>query len=199
MKQFWNERYTEQDDIYGTEPNVFFKQELDKLQPGTLLLPGEGEARNAIYAAKKGWQVTAFDSSEVAVQKGLENAAKAGVSINYINTTTEGFTADPVSFDVVAMIYIHMQPDIRNVFHKKVIGWLKPGGTLILEGFNTNQLDKTSGGPKDINMLYTIDMLQNDFNVLNIETLHTTIETLEEGAFHSGEAELIRLVASKKA
>lgn len=199
MKQFWNERYTEQDDIYGTKPNVFFKQELDKLKPGTLLLPGEGEARNAIYATKQGWQVTAFDSSEVAVQKGLHNAAKAGVGINYLNITTEEFTAEPSSFDCIAMIYIHMQPEPRISFHKKVVEWLKPGGTLILEGFNTDQLNKSSGGPKDINMLYTIDMLQGDFNILNIETLHTTIETLEEGALHSGEAELIRLVATKNA
>lgn len=45
---------------YGTEPNAFFKAQLDQLTPGRLLLPAEGEGRNAVYAAKKGWEVAAF-------------------------------------------------------------------------------------------------------------------------------------------
>ena len=63
MKDFWNERYGAPEYAYGTEPNVFFKQELDGLKPGRLLLPAEGEGRNGVYAAEKGWSVSAYDWS----------------------------------------------------------------------------------------------------------------------------------------
>ena len=83
MQQFWNERYQENEHVYGEAPNAFFKSFIDPLQPGTLLLPAEGEGRNAIYAASRGWVVEAFDYSEVAREKALKRAASKGVSIRY--------------------------------------------------------------------------------------------------------------------
>ena len=61
---FWNERFGKEEFIYGTEPNQFFKEQLQNLEIGTLLLPAEGEGRNAVYAATQGWEVSAFDISE---------------------------------------------------------------------------------------------------------------------------------------
>jgi len=63
---FWNERYIAEEYVYGKEPNFFFFRNFinQKLQtPGKLLLPAEGEGRNAIFAAGHGYQVTAFDFS----------------------------------------------------------------------------------------------------------------------------------------
>lgn len=64
MKDFWNERYSHEKLAYGAEPNEFFRNQLQHLRPGKLLVPAEGEGRNAVYAAQQGWQVTAFDFSE---------------------------------------------------------------------------------------------------------------------------------------
>ena len=61
MKEFWNERYSQEAYAYGTEPNAFFKSRIDQLSPGKLLLPAEGEGRNAVYAATKGFEVSAYD------------------------------------------------------------------------------------------------------------------------------------------
>ena len=55
MKEFWDTRYAEIDFAYGKTPNTFFKDSIDKLTPGKLLLPADGEGRNAVYAATKGW------------------------------------------------------------------------------------------------------------------------------------------------
>lgn len=197
MEQFWNERYNNEDNIYGTEPNAFFKQELDKLTPGKLLLPGDGEARNAIYAANQGWEVAAFDSSEVAVRKGLENAEKVGVSIEYNKADTESFNTNNNSFDVIALVYFHLLPEQRKPFHEKITQWLKPGGTLIVEGFNPKQLGNPSGGPKNIEMLYSPEMMRKDFAALSIQMIDTPTEILNEGSYHKGEAKLIRMVAKK--
>ena len=63
MKEFWNQRYSDSEYAYGKKPNRFFKREIDRLNPGSLFLPGEGEGRNAVYAATKGWNGHALDSS----------------------------------------------------------------------------------------------------------------------------------------
>ena len=75
MKEFWDQRYSEPGFAYGLDPNAFFVEVLDSLTPGRLLLPGEGEGRNAIYAAGNGWKVSAYDQSIVARDKALEWAA----------------------------------------------------------------------------------------------------------------------------
>ena len=66
MENFWDQRYSEPGFAYGKDTNGFFRQVLDEMQPGKLLLPGEGEGRNAVYAASRHWEVTAFDQSRVA-------------------------------------------------------------------------------------------------------------------------------------
>lgn len=197
MKRHWDERYTKNKDIYGKEPNLFFKQQIAQLTPGTLLLPGEGEGRNAIYAEQKGWEVTAFDSSEVAIQNAMANAKEAGYIFDYALADTSSFEALENSFDTIALVFFHLPPITRQAFHSKLIQWLKPGGTLIIECFNPAQLERTSGGPKDIGMLYTEEMLKGDFSALNISELITTTEELNEGSHHQGTAELIRMVAKK--
>ena len=138
MKNFWDERYAENEMVYGYKPNRFLEEQLDDLSTGKILLPAEGEGRNAIYAATKGWQVTAFDFSAVAQQKALQWAEKNNVGINYKVSDMLQYNAEPNSFDVIALIYVHMKPEVRSAFHQKVITWLKPGGKLILEAFNPN-------------------------------------------------------------
>ncbi|HEY0354603.1 MAG TPA: hypothetical protein VGC29_00285, partial [Flavisolibacter sp.] len=81
--QFWNKRYADNNWVYGVQPNRFFKQFIDSHKPGRILLPAEGEGRNAVYAAKKGWTVDAFDFSVVARQKALQLAENNNVHINY--------------------------------------------------------------------------------------------------------------------
>jgi hypothetical protein len=63
MKDFWNERYGWDESAYGEQPNEYFKKQLAQLEPGEILMPAEGEGRNAVHAAKSGWHVKAFDTS----------------------------------------------------------------------------------------------------------------------------------------
>ena len=94
-------------------------------------------------------------------------------------------------------MYAHFPPSARKKLHQKAIDWLKPGGKIILEAFNPSQLENTSGGPKDEDILYTIAMLKEDFKSLNIELLETKHVQLNEGAYHKGKADIIRLIATK--
>lgn len=197
---FWNERYQNNETVYGLLPNVFFKHCIDKINTGKLLLPAEGEGRNAVYAAKNGWDVTAFDYSEVAKEKALKMAMSHQVTFVYQTTNFLSFQAEPASMDAVALIYAHMPPEIRSEFHHKMAYWVKKGGYVILEAFNPLQLELQSGGPKDVSMLYTPEMLKNDFpeHDWKIELLETTETELSEGPFHEGKAQVIRLLACRR-
>lgn len=198
MKEFWNKRYNEKAFVYGKTPNVFFKETIDKLSPGKILLPNEGEGRNAVYAASKGWEVFAFDFSEAAKEKAQLLANEMKVEINYNIENIADVNYPENYFDVVALIYAHLPESLRLQTHQKIINWLKPEGKIIVEGFHLDQLNNQSGGPKDISMLYSETMLMKDFNGLNIDFLQTTKVNLNEGNYHKGLADVVRLIATKK-
>ena len=197
MKNFWNERYSQTEYVYGTAPNVFLANELQKLPAGKILFPCEGEGRNAVFAAEMAWEVEAFDSSEMGREKALSLAKSKNVRIKYQIQDANLIDFEENSFDVVALIYAHFPPTIRQTIHQKMIHFLKSGGNLILEGFNPHQLNNSSGGPKDLAMLYTQEMLAMDFADLKIEYLDYQIVELQEGDFHKGKADIIRLIATK--
>jgi len=197
MKEFWDNRYANEEYAYGLKPNEFFKQELLKRKPKSILFPAEGEGRNAVFAAKNGWKVKAFDFSLSAREKALKLAKQQGVDIDYEIAGFDEFTASPNSFDCIILIHAHTPAHKRNLYHKKIVEFLKPGGNLILEGFSKEQFTRNSGGPKNIDMLFSEDELLNDFKELKQIKIETVEIELDEGAFHQGTASVIRLTATK--
>ena len=195
--KFWDERYSEPDYFYGTEPNEFFKHCLDKLAPGKLLLPGEGEGRNAVYSAKKGWDVMAIDFSEQAKIKAMRMAEENNVTINYIVSSASDYKYTEQEYDAAALVFVHFLRGIRENAHKSIIKSLKTGGTLIIEAFSKAQINNNSGGPKDVNALYCIEDFKNDFGELKITELSEYHLELNEGPYHKGPADVIRFTAIK--
>jgi len=197
MSLHWDERYNRKEYVYGSTPNVFFENQLTDLKPGVILLPCEGEGRNALFAAQSNWNVVAFDSSEVGKNKAMALATQNNVSYDYQILDVNEANFEPESFDVIALIYAHFKPQLRSKFHATIQRWLKPGGKIILEAFNPEQLNYNSGGPKDLDMLYSTDILSKDFEGMKIELIETSTIVLDEGAFHQGDAAVIRFVAQK--
>ena len=197
-KVFWDERYNSDEFVYGKQPNAFFQEQLDKLKSGKLLLPCEGEGRNAVYAAQKRWKVDAYDFSSIAHQKALQWADAKGVKIQYTVEEIENIVLPTNYYDAVGLIYAHMHPSFRSTFHKACAESLAIGGTLILEAFEKKQLKNSSGGPKDSSMLYSVEELLNDFQSIQIESCTKATIELNEGPYHQGIADVVRLVAKKK-
>ncbi len=197
-RTFWNERYQANETTYGTEPNDFFKSQLDQLTPGKLLLPAEGEGRNALYAARQGWQVTAYDFSEVARIKTLQRALRLNLlNIEYHVQDLSQIELPENTFDAIGIIFVHLPESIRKHLHGACVQSLRPGGRLILEVFSKNQLQFNSGGPKDYDLLYSLEILQQDFTSLRTDLLEERLIELREGPFHSGPAHVVRMVATK--
>ncbi|MEI7811225.1 MAG: class I SAM-dependent methyltransferase [Ignavibacteria bacterium] len=194
MKEQWNERFSENGFAYGSEPNEFFKEQLGKLPAGKILLLAEGEGRNGVYAASKGWSVDAYDFSESGKEKAMSLAKLNGVSINYSIHPLEDIGLPLNYYDAIGLIYVHMGDNLRCHIAKKVINALKPGGTLILECFDKDQLGKSSGGPKEEGLLYSLENAVNDYSDLDSRLLAKETIMLNEGTYHIGEAVVIRFV-----
>ncbi|MCL5030334.1 MAG: methyltransferase domain-containing protein [Bacteroidetes bacterium] len=197
MSKFWDERYSQEEYVYGIQPNAFFKEQLDKLNPGKILMFGEGEGRNAVYAAKNGWKVDAVDFSEEGKKKALRLAERNHVSINYSVKSFEEFIPEKDFYDAVGIIFIHLDFNLSQLVHSRAIDALKPGGKIILEVFEKDQLGKASGGPQEISKLYRLENIRTNFAALHSEIFQKETELLSEGEFHSGEGVVIKFVGIK--
>lgn len=201
MKEFWNNRYKENVYAYGKKPNVFFKEIITTYPPGKLLLPAEGEGRNAVFAAKLGWEVYCFDNSVEAINKAQKLSKENNVEITYYEgdlVHLDQLNFEPEFFDAIGLIYVHLPPELRHQTHQKLSCLLKKGGTVILEAFNKNQIGNPSGGPNNIELLYDTKVIEMDFkDEFRTKILTETTLNLEEGIYHLGKADVIRYVGEK--
>ncbi len=76
---------------------------------------------------------------------------------------------------------------------------MKPSGFIIFEAFHKNQLNYSSGWPKDLTMLFSVEEVQKEFECLKILTLEDKIIDLDEGIYHQGKGHVIRMIATKRA
>ena len=197
MKNFWNERFGQSTYVYGKAPNEFFVEQLNQLPKGKLLLPAEGEGRNAVYAAVKGWNVTAFDYSVEGQKKALSLAKEYEVKIDYQLQNTNKFNASE-NYDVIALIFAHFTGEERKTLFNKLDSCLIPGGHLIMEVFSKNQIGRESGGPKNLDLLYSKDEIKASFPNIDFVILEETKISLNEGPSHQGDAVVIRAVGKKR-
>lgn len=200
----WNDRYSKEAYAYGEEPNNYLKDKLTRLPVGAILFPAEGEGRNAVFAAKLGWKVSAFDISQEGRKKAIRLAEKNKVSIDYQVGELQELDYEDEQFDAIALIYAHFPPDVKSFYHKTLDRYLKPGGIIIFEAFSKNHLhyvkaNEKVGGPRDIESLFSIAEIEADFPNYEIIELEEKEIELNEGIFHNGTGSAIRFMGKKKA
>ncbi|SMD17245.1 class I SAM-dependent methyltransferase [Pedobacter nyackensis] len=201
-KQMWEDRYEEIEYAYGKAPNEFFATQLQNLKPGSILMPADGEGRNGVFAAKSGWKVSSFDLSNAGKTKALELAAAQQVELDYKVGDLEVLEYEPESFDAIGLIYAHFAADKKSIIHQKLQEYLKPGGYIIFEAFSKNHIAMVSqnpkvGGPKDVNLLFSLQELARDFKGYEFLVLEEAIIDLDEGKYHIGKGSVVRLAARK--
>jgi SAM-dependent methyltransferase len=198
----WNDRYSKDEFAYGEKPNNYLKEQLEKLDPGKILFAAEGEGRNAVFAAKLGWEVSAFDISIEGKNKALRLAEANNVTIEYKVGELETLNYDNDQFDAIALIYAHFPAEIKSSYHKTLDKYLRNKGIIIFEAFSKKHLDymeknQNVGGPKEIEMLFSIDEIISDFRNYEIIELEEKEIELNEGLFHNGNGSVIRFVGQK--
>lgn len=200
----WNERYRNTEFAYGEEPNQYLKTKIASIQPtGSILFAAEGEGRNAVFAAKQGWKVSAFDISIEGKNKAEILANKNQVSIDYKVGELDKLNYPKEHFDAVALIYAHFPAEIKSQLHQELIQLIKPGGYVIFEAFSKKHIDYIAknekvGGPKELAMLFSIEEIKANFK--DFEVLELTEQEIElnEGLFHNGVGSVIRFVGRKR-
>jgi 2-polyprenyl-3-methyl-5-hydroxy-6-metoxy-1,4-benzoquinol methylase len=197
-RDFWNSRFAEAEHAYGEAPNAFVQQEAWRLpEAGRVLLPGDGQGRNSVWLARQGFAVTCVDWSEAGLARARELALRHAVSIEPVLADL-GTWLWPVSeYDAVVAVHLHLPPATRQQVHHAMLNALKPGGVLLLEAFDLEQISYSSGGPNRLDMLYSVEMLAEDFAEADIMLLERAQVVLDEGLYHQGVAEVVRLVAQR--
>ncbi len=200
--EIWDSRYKQEEYIFGEEPNQFLKEELLKLSPGNILFPAEGEGRNAVFAAKVGWKVYAFDISKEGRDKALKLAKKNKLDIDYQLGDFNSLKYQENFFDVIALIYTHFPPFIRSLYFPIFDELLKDKGIIIAEVFSKRHIEyqkkyEKIGGPRDMDLLYSINDFQNFFPKYEYHLLEETEVELYEGQGHLGVGSVIRFVGKK--
>ncbi len=193
---FWNGKFSKADYFYGIKPNEFLASKIDLFNNHKkLLCLGEGEGRNAIFFAQNGFEVSAIDASDLGLEK-LQNRAKEEnlniktfcMDLNYWQSNEK--------YDVIVASYLHMYKNERENLFEKIEDSLNTNGYFVGEFFSTKQLEFNSGGPKDLELLYTVEDFSNYFNLCK-KNITEKIVNLDEGIGHQGEACVIRVVIQK--
>lgn len=197
MKQFWNDRYTESEFAYGKEPNQFLKEHIYLFPKGKVLFVAEGEGRNAVFAAKNGLQVYAFDYSDSGQKKAMVLASENNVIIDYEVSDVLQLSYEKNSFDAIVFIFAHFPSDIRKKAHEELLSLVKPNGKIVFEAFSKEQLKYTSGGPKESAMLFSEEEVRKEFVNVTFDFLKTQLVVLNEGPYHQGEGKVIRFIGTK--
>lgn len=195
----WDTRFGGEEFLFGTAPNRFLASQAELLKPGmSALCVADGESRNGVWLAGRGLRVTAFDFSPVGVEKARRFAREAGVAIEHHVASINDWDWDARSFDLVALIFTQFAtPQEREGMFAGVVRTLVPGGLLLLQGYTPKQLEYGTGGPKQIERLYSEALLRESFASLDILHLAEHEELVEEGLGHHGMSALIDLVARK--
>lgn len=199
----WNERYSKEEFAYGTEPNEYLKEQLKNRAAGNILFAAEGEGRNAVFAAKLGWTVSAFDISTEGRKKALMLAQNNNVNIDYKVGLLPNLNFKEQQFDAIALIYAHFPANIKSDYHRTLDKYLRKGGLVIFEAFSKKHLEYNSqnekvGGPKELAMLFSVDEIRSDFANYDIVELEEKEIELNEGLFHIGKGSVIRFTGIKK-
>ncbi|MCA0996281.1 SAM-dependent methyltransferase [Alloyangia pacifica] len=196
----WDERYSVEDYVFGTEPSGFLTRRDHWLKRGAkALCVADGEGRNSVYLAEQGLQVTAWDGSPAAVAKARKLAKARGVEVDYSVQDVFEWDWPEGAYDLVVGIFIQfLPPEGRDQLFKKMAAALKPGGVLMLHGYTPKQLHYGTGGPKQRENLYTAELLRRLFADMRIQVLEDYELDINEGSGHVGRSALIDLVAVKR-
>lgn len=193
----WDDRYSEPGFTYGTAPNEFLVSVIDRIPKGKILSLAEGEGRNAVYLASRGFQVTGVDGSEVGLRKAEELATTRGVTIRTIHADLSEFEIAQEQWDGIIACYCHTPSVIRAALHQAIVRGLKPGGVFVLEAFSKEQLAYGSGGPQSLDMLMSLDEVKQE--LAGLKFLHAVLieREVHEGRGHTGLASVIQILGIK--
>jgi hypothetical protein len=195
---FWDTRYASEEFVYGTEPNGFLRDQVQRLFPGAeILCLAEGEGRNSTYLASLGFRVTGVDASRVGMEKTQRLARERQVEVTTVVADLADY--DPLGdrWDAIVSIFAHLPPPIRIPLRPRLRRALRVGGLFILQHYHPRQLEYRTGGPSDAAMMSTLEELEADFAGWEVVHRFEGEREVLEGPMHHGVAYVTEFVAKR--
>lgn len=193
----WDKRYSESGYAYGTEPNDFLKQNFSTIPKGKVLSIAEGEGRNAVFLAKQGYQVTAIDSSIVAINKAEQLARQQQVDINFIHHDLLSFDFGENQWEGIVSIFLPIVRQDRLNLYPRLTESLKNDGVFLMEAYTPEQINFGTGGGKDSRTMQTVDTITSELLQMNFLRKRQLERVVKEGKYHTGLASVLQVVAKK--
>jgi SAM-dependent methyltransferase len=195
----WDQRYSEPDFVYGTEPNDFLAASAERYLParGEILSLAEGEGRNAVFLAQRGFRVTGVDGSAVGLAKARTLAAERGVDIQTIVADLGDFDLGVEHWDGIVSIWCHTPSALRARLHRSVVAALRPGGVFLLEAYTPEQLTYKTGGPPTADLLMTLAAVREELAGLDFLAAEEKRREVHEGKYHGGLSAVLQVIARK--
>ena len=193
----WDERFSIEDYLFGAEPaQALVKLEHYLIPQGDTLVIADGEGRNSVYLASRGFRVTASDSSTVANVKAKALAANQNVEVNYQVEDFFDIDWSAKQYDnIVGIFFQFIPPDKIKQVLMALRTAIKKGGTLLIHGYTPQQIELATGGPKDVSLMYTKELFEDVFESVEILVNKEYQMQLSEGSGHKGQSALIDFVA----
>ncbi len=195
----WDDRYAQDGYLYGTEPAAFLTSHAHLLEAEMkTLVVADGEGRNSAYLAQQGLEVTAFDISQVGVDKAQALAADRGLTIDHRVADVLAWPWEPDAYDLVVGVFIQfVTPRQRSVVFDGIRRTLRPGGSVLLHGYRPEQVERGTGGPPQRDHMYTEALLLDSFAEFEVQVLKSYTADITEGTGHAGPSALIDYIAIK--
>ena len=193
----WDERYGAEEYAYGTEPNDFLAAQAARIPRGRVLCLADGEGRNGVWLAQRGYDVTAVDLSAVGLAKARTLAESRSVCVNTIQADLAEYEIAPNAWDGIVAIFSHFPTSVRRHLYPQVVSGLRPGGVLLLELYTPKQLEFGTGGPRDLDLLASLADLRQDLDGLQFEIAQETEREIHEGQYHQGHSAVVQILGVK--
>lgn len=192
----WDERYSADDYIYGTAPNEFLEAHYAAIPKGDVLCLGDGEGRNGVFLAERGYRVTAVDASSVGLKKAEKLAAERGVSIQTVHADLATFDLGQRQWAGIVSIFCHLPAPLRKDLHRRVLAALREGGVYLLESYTPEQLGRGTGGPSAVEWLVSEAILREELPGMNFSHLVELEREVREGQFHTGMGAVVQAIGT---
>lgn len=174
----WDERYAERQQ-WSAEPNGLVAELLGDLPPGEAVDLAAGEGRHALWLADRGWRVTAVDFSDVGLARG--RSVPGGDRVTWVTADVLAWSAPAASVDLVLVAYLHLPEADTLDLLTRAVGWLRPGGRLLVLGHDVENLARGVGGPQEPAILHSVERLAPVAALLDVDRCEQVERTTPAG------------------
>lgn len=191
----WDEKYAQAARVWSTDPNRFLVEEVADLPPGRALDLATGEGRNAVWLAERGWGVTGVDFSAVGLERARALAVERGVEVSWILADLLSYQPPPEAFDLVLVLYLHLDPADRAGVLARAAAAVTPGGAILVVG---HDLENRHGGPSDPALLYVPEQILRELPGLDAERAERVERSVEADGEEVGAIDTLVLARRRK-